>query len=182
MTSSSSVGCSFFRIYPSIFRQMSLSLAILWAFSMVSTPFNLSCFLRCMCSWIFLYIMAISLLVANKNNGQVERVWKYLKYYRLMYDLRCYKIVKNSFNDMWELDEGTQRFIFSYIQQNVYSEVASKQHRKATASKYTISYQNKDFNKSNVYLCYSLSDSVTETKFRYICIGWYTYKHNFRVK
>ena len=41
----SSVGCFFFRIYPSIFRQMSLSLAILWAFSMVLIPFNLSCFL-----------------------------------------------------------------------------------------------------------------------------------------
>ena len=45
-SSSSSDGCSFFRIYPSIFRQMSLSLAILWAFSMVLIPFNLSCFLR----------------------------------------------------------------------------------------------------------------------------------------
>ena len=33
--SSSSVGCSFIRIYPSIFRQMSLSLAMLQAFSMV---------------------------------------------------------------------------------------------------------------------------------------------------
>ena len=35
--------------------------------------------------------------------------------------------------------------------QNVNSEVASKKPIKATASKYTISYQNKEFNKSNVY-------------------------------
>ena len=47
--------------------------------------------------------------------------------------------------------EGTQRFIFSYIHQNVYSEVPSKQRRKGIASKFTISYQNKDFKKSNVY-------------------------------
>ena len=46
--------------------------------------------------------------------------------------------------------EGTQRFIFSYIHQNVYSEVPSKERRKAMASKFTISYQNKDFKKSNV--------------------------------
>ena len=37
------------------------------------------------------------------------------------------------------------------LHQNVYSEVASKKLRKAIAIKYTISYQNKDFNKSNVY-------------------------------
>ena len=47
--------------------------------------------------------------------------------------------------------EGIQRFIFSYIHQNVYSEVPSKERRKAIASKFTISYQNKDFKKSNVY-------------------------------
>ena len=49
------------------------------------------------------------------------------------------------------INEGTQRFIFSYIHQNVYSEVPSKKHRKAFASKLKISYQNKDFTKSNVY-------------------------------
>ena len=49
--SSSSDGSSFFRIYPSIFRQMSLYLAILWAFSMVLIPFNLSCFLRVATTW-----------------------------------------------------------------------------------------------------------------------------------
>ena len=41
-------------------------------------------------------------------------------------------------------------YIFD-LHQNVYSEVASKKPRKAIASKYTISYQNKDFNKS--YVC-----------------------------
>ena len=41
--------------------------------------------------------------------------------------------------------------MFSYIHQNVYSEVPSKERRKAIASKFTISYQNKDFKKSNVY-------------------------------
>ena len=40
---------------------------------------------------------------------------------------------------------------FSYIHQNVYSEVPSKKRRKAIASKFTISYQNKDFKESNVY-------------------------------
>ena len=45
-SSCSSVGCSSFRIDPSIFRQMSLSLAMLCAFSIVLIPFNLSCFLR----------------------------------------------------------------------------------------------------------------------------------------
>ena len=48
-------------------------------------------------------------------------------------------------------DEGTQRFIISYIYENVYSEVPSKERRKALVSKFTISYQNKDFKKSNVY-------------------------------
>ena len=47
--------------------------------------------------------------------------------------------------------EGTQRFIFSYTHQNVYSEVPSKERRKAIASKFTISYQNKDFKKSILY-------------------------------
>ena len=47
--------------------------------------------------------------------------------------------------------EGTQRFIFTYIHQNVYYEIPSKKRRKASASKLTISYQNKDFKKSNVY-------------------------------
>ena len=47
--------------------------------------------------------------------------------------------------------EGTQPFIFSYIHQNFYSEVPSKERRKVIASKFTISYQNKDFKKSNVY-------------------------------
>ena len=45
------------------------------------------------------------------------------------------------------------RFIFSYNHQNVYSEVPSKKRRKAIASKFIISYQNKDFKKSNVYEC-----------------------------
>ena len=49
------------------------------------------------------------------------------------------------------LSEGTQRIIFSYIHQNVYSEVPSKERRKAIASKFTISYQNKDFKKSKAY-------------------------------
>ena len=48
-------------------------------------------------------------------------------------------------------DKGTQRFIFSYIHQNVYSEVPSKEHRKVVASKFSISYQNEDLKKSNVY-------------------------------
>ena len=54
---------------------------------------------------------------------------------------------------LWEItyNEGTQQFIFSYIYQNDYSEVASKKRRKAIASKFTISYQNKDFKKSNMY-------------------------------
>ena len=46
--------------------------------------------------------------------------------------------------------EGQSTIYFFDLDQNVYSEVASKKARKAIASKYTISYQNKDFNKSNV--------------------------------
>ena len=46
---------------------------------------------------------------------------------------------------------GHSTIYFSYIHQNVYSEVPSKKRRKAIASKITISYQNKDFKKSNVY-------------------------------
>ena len=48
-------------------------------------------------------------------------------------------------------NEGTQRFIFSYIHQNVCSEVPSKKDRKAIASQFTISYRNKDFKKSTVF-------------------------------
>ena len=47
--------------------------------------------------------------------------------------------------------EGTRRFILFYMHQNVYCEVQSKELRNAFASKYTISYQNKDVKKSNVY-------------------------------
>ena len=47
--------------------------------------------------------------------------------------------------------EGTQRYKYSFIHQNVYSEVPSKKHKKAVASKFKISYQNKDFKKSYVY-------------------------------
>ena len=43
------------------------------------------------------------------------------------------------------------------MHQIVYSEVASKNPREATASRYTISYQKKDFKKSNVY-----RDSIKE--------------------
>ena len=46
--------------------------------------------------------------------------------------------------------EGHSTIYFFDLHQNVYSEVASKKARKSFASKYTISYQNKDFNKSNV--------------------------------
>ena len=52
---------------------------------------------------------------------------------------------------MYNKNEGTQRFIFPYMHQNAYSEVPSKQRKKAIASKFRISYQNKDFKKSNVY-------------------------------
>ena len=47
------------------------------------------------------------------------------------------------------LIEGHSTINFFDLHQNVYSEVASKKARKAIASKYIISYQNKDFNKSN---------------------------------
>ena len=47
--------------------------------------------------------------------------------------------------------EGHSTIYFFDLHQNVYSEVASKKARKAIASNYTISYQNKDFNKSNVF-------------------------------
>ena len=47
-------------------------------------------------------------------------------------------------------DKGTQRFIVFYMHHNVYSEVPSKEHRTDIASKFTISYQNKDFKTSNV--------------------------------
>ena len=38
-----------------------------------------------------------------------------------------------------------------WIRQNIYSEVARKKPSKEIASKYTISYQNKDVKESNVY-------------------------------
>ena len=66
--------------------------------------------------------------------------------------------------------------------QNVYSQVASKKPRKASTSKYAISYQNKYFKKSNVFQYYSLIELFTETIFRYIYIGWYIYKHNPRAR
>ena len=56
-------------------------------------------------------------------------------------------------------------------------EVASKEARKATASKYTISYQNKDFKKIKYVLGYYLTYSFTDAKLRHICIIWFTYKH-----
>ena len=52
---------------------------------------------------------------------------------------------------------------YADLHQHVYSEVESKKPRRANVSKYTISYQNTDFEKSNVYDII-LSDSFTETK------------------
>ena len=46
---------------------------------------------------------------------------------------------------------GHSTIYFFLYSSNVYSEVPSKERRKAIVSKFTISYQNKDFNKSNVY-------------------------------
>ena len=76
--------------------------------------------------------------------------------------------------------EGTQRFILFYIYLNVYSEVASKTRRKDIASKYTISYQNKDFKKSNVYEVI-LSQNRLQRLNLDIDALW-TYKNNPRVK
>ena len=47
------------------------------------------------------------------------------------------------------LYEGHSTIYFFDLYQTFPSEVASKKPRKALASKYTISHQNKDFNKSN---------------------------------
>ena len=44
-------------------------------------------------------------------------------------------------------EEGYSTNYFSIKVQNVYSEVASKEPRKPTASKYTLSYQNNDLKK-----------------------------------
>ena len=73
-------------------------------------------------------------------------------YYSVLFEIWLVIILMSACVKLYRVNvEGTQRFIFSYIHQNVYSEVPSKKHRKAFASKLKISYQNKDFTKSNVY-------------------------------
>ena len=49
------------------------------------------------------------------------------------------------FAQPYTIKEGDSTIDFFYFHQNVYSEVASKKHRKAFASNYT-TYQNKYFN------------------------------------
>ena len=59
-------------------------------------------------------------------------------------ELAILKCIYNEYN------EGHSTIYVFDLHQNVYSEVASKKPREAIASKYTISYQNKDLNKSNL--------------------------------
>ena len=54
-------------------------------------------------------------------------------------------------SNVLERTRALNDLFFSYIHQNVYSEVPSKHRTKAIASKFIISYQNKDFKKSKVY-------------------------------